>query len=138
MNGQGQINEGEIRTENLDMVTLYGKMVYPRYFRTGERMLDHRGATTPDFSFSRIEFYLVGTENIWVALPSHAGEEPLAHSKDVIVIGTRENSVFNEDGLQISGEYIRARDIYILPVETTTEPIIVIHCTSPECDFQSE
>ena len=115
------------------MVILYGKMVFPRYFGTGERMLDHRRATIPDFSFSRIEFYLLGTENIWVALPSDRGEEPLGHAKDVIVIGTRENSVFNGDGVQISGEYIRARDIYILPVELTAEPIEVISCSSTDC-----
>lgn len=80
-------------------------------------MGDYRQGTIPDFSYSRIEFFLVGTENIWGILPSKAGEEPLLRGRDVIVYGTRLGRILNENGKQIAGEFIKAREIFFVKAE---------------------
>jgi hypothetical protein len=114
-------------------VLLYGKMLYPRYFRAGERMVDHRWGTIPDFSYGRIEFYLVGTENSWIGLPSQSGEEILPHGSDVIVYGVRKDKQLNEQGIPISGKYIQAKNITILPRKLSEDPYLKISCSGVVC-----
>lgn len=118
-----------------DQIIIQGRMITPRYFIAGDSMVDRRWNSTPDYSFSRIEFYLVGTENTWVALPSEAGSESLPHGKDVIVIGKREEGSIDDLGAPIHGEYIKARDIYILPEDLETGSIVHILCSGPSCVY---
>jgi hypothetical protein len=123
----------EVSDQNENRVILQGRMITPRYFNAGDSMVDRRWNSTPDYSFSRIEFYLVGTENTWVALPSEVGLEPLPHGTDAIVIGTQEEGSTDDKGSPIFGDYIKAKEIYILPDTLVSESVIQINCSGPEC-----
>ncbi|MCJ7622096.1 MAG: hypothetical protein MUO76_01240, partial [Anaerolineaceae bacterium] len=130
---QNPINEFDLLAENTDLVILYGRMISPRFFNAGERMLDSRSGTIPDYSFSRVEFYLVGTENIWVALPSTFGEELLPHGGDVILFGTKEDRIFDANGIQESGEYIKSNKVYLIESDQLIKNSITSQCFGPAC-----
>jgi len=95
-------------------VTAYGKAIFPRYFQAGERMMDDRLGTTPDARFARLEFYLVGTEKIWVAVPMQAPVR-LPHGSRVLIVGERVSSQRTDDIRY--GEYLKADAVFILGEE---------------------
>jgi hypothetical protein len=100
------------QANNEEFKIIFGRSLYPRFFISGDSMRD---TGTPDYSYSRIEFYLVGTENTWVSLPSVNGSEHLPHGNDVIVLGKWEDAIFQENGKHVSGDYFRAEKIILLP-----------------------
>jgi hypothetical protein len=99
-------------SEFTDLRVVYGKALYPRFFKAGKRMDDTRSGSTPDFSSRRTEFFLVGTENIWVSLPAGVEIGVIPHGAEVVVVGIHQNELLREQGRLISGEYINAMKIY--------------------------
>ena len=110
---------------------LYGKANYPRYFEAGDRMSDNRSGLIPDYSYPRIEFYLVGPENNWVALPLEDAAEYFPHSCEVIVFAKGEESELRPDGLRLHGEYYKASLIVILR-PSVGEPEF-LRCSGANC-----
>jgi hypothetical protein len=74
-------------------------------------MADIRSGSTPDFSQSRVEFYLVGSENIWISVPVKQENIELPHGSDVMVLGVFEDAKIDQKGEQLSGDYISAEYI---------------------------
>ena len=75
-----------VSRKNSSEIISYGKAIYPRFFEAGMRMTDDRKGSIPDYSYSRLEFFLVGTKNTWVNIPLEEPEE-LPHGSDVIIFG---------------------------------------------------
>ena len=67
---------------------LMGKALYPNYFLANERLVDRRQGTMPDSSYQRIEFYFVGTDDIWASMPTEDMKIELPNQSEVILIGT--------------------------------------------------
>jgi hypothetical protein len=67
---------------------LYGKMLYPRFFEAYQQPLDDRKGTLPAASISRIDFYLIGTRNIWVSFPVDQPVDDFSHGAEVLVEGS--------------------------------------------------
>ena len=107
-------------------VILYGKALYPRFFDAGDRMDDDRRGLIPDYSFNRVEFYLVGTQNAWVALPSRDKVKFLPHGSEVLVIADFADAEKSAEGQRISGKYYKARWVLILNADQDAEyPVIL-------------
>ena len=90
-----------------------GKAIYPGYFRAGKELLDDRNGRVPDGSISRLDFYLIGMENIWVSIPLDAAPEYFPHGSEVIIQGviTRDSAAYLEEGLH---PYLLADRVLIL------------------------
>jgi len=63
-----------------------GRALYPRYFQAGDGM-DGLGGTYKR-PFSRLEFFLVGTGNLWGVLPYSDANIEFPHSAEVLVFGS--------------------------------------------------
>lgn len=132
-----RLSQVSLIEENLpaegEQVVVYGKAIYPRFFEAGDHMADHRWGTVPESSYPRVEFYLVGTENTWAALPGEEGVEFFPHSSEILMIGTREPQLKNDAGKAISGEYIKASTIYIFDSDQGTGDPVVLSCSGENC-----
>lgn len=113
---------------------LMGKALSPRYYEAGERKPDDRDGWIPDYSYSRMEFYLVGPVNAWVNLPRESSVETFPHGSDVVVFATWEQGK-EADGIRIHGGYLKASLVFILPGEKEMIPLIMIACEGPFCDL---
>jgi len=129
------ININPNREKDGDVI-LYGKALYPRFFMAGERMEDDRRGTIPDFSYNRVEFYLVGIYNSWVALPVEAGIEYFPHGSDVIVLAEQEKEQRDPDGERIHGRYFKASTIYILDAELNNSFPVTLNCSGENCSLK--
>ncbi|MBC8504928.1 MAG: hypothetical protein H8D34_08735, partial [Chloroflexi bacterium] len=87
-----------------DVLLWSGRALYPRYFESGEGM-EGLGDMYKR-PFSRMEFFLVGTENHWSTLAQQEPAEAFPHAADVLLIGRRAHYsievvgavVYDEDG----------------------------------------
>lgn len=112
---------------------IYGKAVYPRYFEMGETLNDDRGTSLPDSSYSRLEFYIIGQQNIWAALPLDEPLEPFSHYSDVIVLGEILHE--NENDIEVRyWPYFRADSIYTIDLSDQGGTINKISNAGSECD----
>jgi hypothetical protein len=109
IDSSGHILDDQGALTSMDVV--YGKALYPRFFKAGDHMADIRSGSTPDFSQSRVEFYLVGSENIWISVPVKQENIELPHGSDVMVLGVFEDAKIDQKGEQLSGDYISAEYI---------------------------
>ena len=66
---------------------IYGKALYPRFFTAKQQIPDDYKGTLPRSGAARLDFFLVGTENIWVSLPIEKPPEILPHGTVVLVSG---------------------------------------------------
>ena len=103
---------------------VYGKALYPGYFQAGEEVLDDRGGRVPDSSISRLDFYLVGMENIWVSIPMASVPEYLPHGSEVIIQGRieRDSETYLKQGLR---PYFLADKVYLLTSSSNGRPEII-------------
>ena len=76
-------------------------------------MSDDRDWSIPDFSYPRIEFYMVGLKNTWVSIPLQTSIETFPHGSDVVVFATWEQGK-EVDGIRTHGGYFKASRIFIL------------------------
>lgn len=97
--------------DSSDHTVVYGRALFPRWYKADQKMEDIRGGRIPDYSFKRTEFYLVGSKDTWVAIRSYKDQIQLPHAADVIVVGTREDAVYGPNGEKMSGEYIKAIEL---------------------------
>lgn len=118
-------------------LTLFGRALYPKFFKNDEGLADNRKATLPDRSYKRVEFYLIGMENGWVVLPGKEGLGFFPHGVDVIVIGSRQPAEFDQDGNKVHGDYIMAERVYLLSDSHQLNPV-VLSCSSPVCKTSPE
>jgi len=81
-------DEEELLLQNLlheDISIWLGRALYPRYFENGDGMDGlHDLYKRP---FSRMEFFLVGTNNHWATLAQESPVDELTHAVDVLLIG---------------------------------------------------
>ncbi len=112
---------------------IYGKALYPRYFKGNSRMEDDRDGTIPDYSYERVEFFLVGTDNLWITLPGKEGKKYFPHGRDVLVFGTRQPEYRDSTGERVYGEYLKADQIVILGDGPEQGKPVVLNCTGKVC-----
>ncbi len=65
--------------------TWYGRALYPRFFQGGDGM-DGLGGIYKR-PFSRMEFFLVGTENHWTTIAQPEPVDSFPHGADVLLVG---------------------------------------------------
>jgi len=95
---------------------IYGKVLYPRYLINGESLGgDNPKMKYSDPSLNRLEFYVVGTDSGWAALPAVEDIDPVPHGSEVIVLGVHESEKLASDGSQIHGPYLKVSAMWILP-----------------------
>jgi len=68
------INDGDI---------LYGRALYPRFFRAGDGMAGDDGKF--EFDYARIEIYLIGDTHQWYILPFETQPVWFPHGSDVLI-----------------------------------------------------
>jgi len=124
--------------QDTDLELIYGKALYPRYYDAGTSL----GGGNPknrytDFRIDRTEFYLVGTENIWVGLPGHQLDLKLPHGSDVLIVGTRSPQIKFAAGEEDQGgnseDYFKALRILVFDKHTAVSPSIVLKCEGQTC-----
>jgi len=69
------------------LTVIYGKALYPGFYEAGEIVQDDRNGRVPDSDQSRLVFYLVGMENLWVSIPTDVAPSYFPHGVDVILLG---------------------------------------------------
>ncbi len=93
---------------------LYGKALFPRYFKAGQILEDVPGRNYTDPSIGRIEFYLTGTMDIWTALPGDKDMAGFEHGSEVIVVGKLSKVDYILKGRLMERDYLKARCILLL------------------------
>ena len=121
-----------------DLEIVFGKALYPRFFKAGNSLQDNPKSRFTDFSIDRVEFFLVGTENIWAALPGSQAKEYFPHGSEVLILGSRAPQIKNiegvvEDGAD-SGEYLKVSRIFIFDRNQKDEQPVVLDCAGPACE----
>jgi len=94
-------------------ILLYGKAVYPRYFPEGEKYLDDRRGRIPDPDKSRVDFYIIGMNNIWVSVPTQVPAQVFPHYSDVIVVGRYVRNL-EQDRRKGVKPYFEAQKVFVL------------------------
>ncbi len=96
-----------------ESISLYGKVLYPGYYKAGKAVLDDRSGRVPPADRYRLVFYLVGTENIWVSLPIDEAPLYFPHGSEVIVQGEfeRDSQAYLQAGKH---PYFLASQVYLL------------------------
>ena len=121
--------------ETKGQVILYGKALYPRFYKAGDRMDDDRKGTIPDYSFKRVEFYLVGTQNAWIALPLRDEVEFFPHGSEVIILADLEIQERSPEGQMVHGNYFKASLIYILNANQINSYPVALPCSGNYCNL---
>ena len=118
-----------------DGVLVYGKALYPGFYNAGESVLDDRGGRVPEASAARLDFYLVGMENIWVSIPLGGSPDSFPHGSDVIIKGriTRNSEDFLQEGLH---PYILADQIILLDGKTQDSYVVLTAAPAIEIDVE--
>jgi hypothetical protein len=112
---------------------LFGKALYVRYFNKNESLPDDRKGTIPDSDYSRVDFYLVGTQNIWISLPVDNTIQPIPNYSDVIVYG---KMVRNSDSDIQEGfsPFFLAGEVYIF---SENRGLYKVKCSGTVCTLNS-
>jgi hypothetical protein len=119
-------------------VVLYGKALFPRYFEAGERMEDDRKGTIPDFSYTRVEFYLIGSKSAWITLPLENEVDFFPHDSEVLIIAEQEPAQRDTGGVLISGGFYKASVIYILDEVEGKSQYHKLSCSGSACSLSEE
>lgn len=114
-------------------IILYGKALYPRLFRAEDRMEDDRKGTIPDYSYQRVEFYLVGSQNGWVTLPVASELDYFPHGSEVLILADKEKREITPDGQKVHGRYYKAREIIIMDTDRTSKFPTLLVCSGEDC-----
>lgn len=120
-----------------DLEIVYGKALYPRFLEAGSGITDSPKGRYTDYTIDRVEFYLVGTENIWAALPGSQTNIEFPHGSEVIILGTRTLRVNYipavDEVLPNPGEYLKISRIYLLDQLLRDGQPVWIDCTGVAC-----
>jgi len=122
-----------------DLEIVFGKALYPRFFKAGNSLEDNPKGRFTDFSIDRVEFFLVGTENIWAALPGSQAKEYFPHGSEVLILGNRVPQIKNNEGvvedMAVSGEYLKVSRIFIFDQNQKDGQPVVLDCAGPACEM---
>ena len=66
---------------------VYGKAIYPAFYKADRSVLDDRSGRVPPPGEDRLVFYLVGMENIWVSFPTAEPPACIPHGSEIILEG---------------------------------------------------
>jgi hypothetical protein len=118
--------------DSSELTALYGKALYPGYFAAGEKLTDDRQGNLPADDQSRLVFYLIGTDNIWVSIPMNESPVYFPHGSDVIVLGkiTRDSEEYLKMKLK---PYFLADQVFILDAGEGQSDIVKIECDISPC-----
>ena len=120
--GQNCFEESVPGTEQM---MIYGQALYPRYYEQGERLVDDRRETIKSPVGPRIDFYLIGTENIGITMPESDPDLIFPHHIDAIVTGS-----------YLSDRYIEARCVYLYEDGSDQEFTRRINCIGDKCRLE--
>ncbi len=74
-----------------------GKAYYPRFFEAGEDLVDVRpeviGKNNNRSAHPRLEFYLIGSDTVWVLIPAASLPGELPNGAEIFVTGCRQDGV---------------------------------------------
>ena len=77
--------------------TALGKAYYPRFFEAGEDLVDVRpeviGKINNRSAHPRLEFYLIGSDTVWVLIPAASLPGELPNGTEVLVTGCQQGGV---------------------------------------------
>jgi hypothetical protein len=116
-----------------DPVYAFGRALYPRFFKAGRSVEDNRHGQIPDTSYKRVEYYLLGTDNIWATLPVEQSQIHFPHDCEVLILGTYSDKQENDSGSLLYGRYLKAEMIYLFPESGTTEIPAILECSGDAC-----
>ncbi|NQS91761.1 MAG: hypothetical protein HQ574_05070, partial [Chloroflexi bacterium] len=118
--------------EESNTVVFYGKALYPNFFEAEERILDDRAGRIPAAGIPRTVFYLVGTNNIWISLPTSIPPEAFAHGSEVILLGEiiRNTPDDLKNKLQ---PYVLADELYLFNKEDGKLVLERLTCSPDPC-----
>ena len=111
----------------------YGRALYPGFYESGEQILDDRNGLIPDSTQSRLIFYFVGMENIWVSLPVENSPDIFPHNSIVIIQGKMIRNTQDDvnNGLK---PYLLASRIYLLEKDDKSgENVQIVSCNPDPC-----
>jgi hypothetical protein len=113
---------------------IFGKALYPRFFTKNEVVKDDRGCSLPESGKKRLDFYVIGEQNIWASLALDEPQEPFSNYCDVIVVG---DFVRNLDSDLKKGylPYFQVTAVYVLKLSDIKGSINKISITGSDCDF---
>ncbi len=76
-----------------------GKAYYPRFFEAGENLVDIRaevlGKMDDRYNYDRTEFYLIGSDTLWVVLKSANIPDILPNGSEVFAIGCMQDGALD-------------------------------------------
>lgn len=123
-----------------DWQVRYGRALYPRFFEAGESLSgDNPKGRYTDITYDRVAFYLVGSEDVWVALPTNQIRMDFPHAADVLILGTVSPRVrFGselDDLPENQGEYFKAARILFLEGNRGSGQPPVLDCSGTSCEM---
>src|SRR5258706_2068486 len=92
-----------LKTQN-GSVILYGRALYPSYYKMGEYWGDQNPALMIASEYSRLQFKLIGPTLGFVFIPLSQAPESFRHASDVLVIGCSSNYVIRALLIKIGDE----------------------------------
>jgi len=117
------------------LCALSGIVLYPSFFQAGDQHVDHRQGTLPDSSFSRLEFYLTGTDNIWTALPTSDLDHEIPNESKVVLIGSYQMEKMKNKIDKLYGRYFKVSHILVLSQGIDADLLDTFSCDGPQCDI---
>ncbi len=119
-----------------DQHVIFGKALYPRFYLASEALPDDQLGTMPDPLDSRIDFYLLSEQPIWVSISLENQTQPFPHYSDVIVIG-KNVRYSEEDRLAGKEPYFLASEIYIIDTSSIDNQISKLSINGSDCDTKN-
>ncbi len=117
------------------LCAISGIVLYPRFFQAGDQQVDHRQGSIPDSSFSRMEFYLTGTDNIWTALPTSESNLDLPNESKVILIGSYQLEKMKNKADKLYGRYFKVSQVLVFGEGIEAELLETFSCDGPQCEI---
>ena len=97
-------------------------------------MEDDRQGKIPDYSFQRLEFYLTGTDNTWVAVPVSEFENTLLNESDVLLIGTYQDGEMTNKTDRMYDRYFKVSFVFVLDPAGEEKISNVFTCDGSNCE----
>ncbi len=121
-----------IELKNSGYLVEYGKALFPRYFEADRILEDVPGRNFTDPDENRIEFYLVGTKNIWVAIPNNRALRDFPNGSEVIILGDIKSTEYFRRGQTDNRDYFSAKCLIFSTDDLINEPV-ELTCVGDVC-----
>ena len=100
---------------------LVGAVQYPGFYGESERFLDDRSGHMPEAGINQMVFFLIGSENVWISLPSEEPLDGFAHGSEAVICGSMIRDT-PQDLANRLHPYFLANQVKILGEETSINP----------------